>query len=364
MDKNNSVKAEGHQASQPASTHTIYDSNPFTAAWSGVQKLARSNGSTVIGVALFNILLFALIGITAILVVLAIGTYVVKHSPELQAFVTDPGIIDFLGSVNDTSIYATIGLGLAACVFFMSLTQSLQLNLTVAASRSISLKFGALLKASVRSIPPILGLIALSILAVLTAFLVIALLSTLLGIITFLIGVIAVIAIIYVGIRLSYATYSIVDLRLGPIAAIKHSWKISSGHFIETLGSAAVASLILTVPSLILSALARVSEGVPTLSGIFILLEFVITIVLVIGAAMAVAERYTQLQAIETKQLAATNLNPFNYLAILLFIFLAPVLDALSPKLETPQGPMLNPYDNTQPAENLLDDSSSMYRLN
>jgi uncharacterized membrane protein YidH (DUF202 family) len=286
-----------------------------------------------------------------------------NHSPQLQAFVTDQSVIDFLGSVSDTSIYATVGLGLAVCVFFMSLTQSLQLNLTVAASRSVSLKFGALLKASVRSVPPILGLIALSVLAVFAAFLVIALLSTILGIITFLIGVVALIAVIYVGIRLSYASYSIVDLRLGPVAAIKHSWKISSGHFIETIGSAAVASLILAVPSLILSALARVTEGTPTLSGMFTLLEFVITIVLVIGAAMAVAERYTQLQAIETKQLTETNLSPFNYLAILLFIFLAPVLDALSPKLESTPSPLFPNYDTVQPTET-LEDGSSMYRFN
>ena len=364
MDEKDSAKAEDHQAPKSASAPQIYDSNPFTAAWSGVQKLARTNGSTVIGVALFNILLFALVGVTAILLVLAIGAYMFKYTPELQAYVTDPSIIDFLGSVSDTSIYATWILGLAACIFFMSLTQSLQLNLTVAAARSVSLKFGALLKASVRSVPPILGLIALTILGIFTTILVIGLLSVVLGIITFLIGVVAMVAIIYVGIRLSYASYSIVDLRLGPIAAMKHSWKISSGHLIETIGSAAVASLILAVPSLILSALARVTEGAPTLSGMFTLLEFVITIVLVIGAAMAVAERYTQLQAIETKQLTSTNLSPFNYLAILLFIFLAPVLDALSPKLESNQNPLFpTPYDTVQPAEN-LEDGSSMYRLN
>jgi hypothetical protein len=363
MDEKDSVKIEGHQASKPASAPQVYDSNPFTAAWSGVQKLARTNGSTVIGVALFNILLFALTGITAVLVILAIGAFAFKRVPELLATVSDPAILDFLDSINDTSIYATWGLGLVACIFFMSLTQSLQLNLTVAAARSVSLKFGALLKASIRSVPPILGLIALTILGILTTFLVIGLLSTVLGIITFLIGVLAVVAIIYVGIRLSYASYSIVDLHLSPIAAIKHSWRISSGHIIETIGSAAVASLVIAVPSLILSALARVTEGAPTVSGMFSLLEVVLTIVLVIGAAMSVAERYAQLQAVETKQLTATNLSPLNYVAILLFIVLAPILDALSPKLET-QSPLFpTQYETIQPTTTELDDSS-IYRIN
>lgn len=340
-----------------------YDSNPFTAAWYGIQKLARTNGSTVIGVALFNILLFALLGVTAILLVLAIGAFVFKGSPELQATI-DPSAVDFINSISDTSIYATWILGLAACIFFMALTQSLQLNLSVAAARNVPLKFGALLKASVRTVPPILGLIALIVLAMITFALVLALLSTILGIIMFLVGVVAVLAVIYVGIRLSYASYSIVDLHLGPVAAMKHSWKISSGHLIETIGSAAVASLILTIPSIVLNALARVTEGAPMVSGLFGLLEIVLMVVLVIGAAMSVAERYVQLQAVETKQLTPTSLNPFNYLAILLFVFLAPILSALSPKLESEQSPFFPPtmYETTQPATDLQDET--IYRLN
>jgi hypothetical protein len=78
---------------------------------------------------------------------------------------------------------------------------------------------------------------------------------------------------------------------------------------------------------------------------------------------MAVAERYTQLQAVETKQLTETSLSPFNYLAILLFIFLAPVLDALSPKLET-QSPLLpGQYETIEPTTTELDDNS-IYRIN
>ena len=364
MDEKEAVKPEEPQKTESVSAPSHYDSNPFTTAWSGMQKLAHTNGTTVIGVALFNILLFALVGVTAILLVLAIGAYVFKHSPDLQVWVTDSNVIDFINGISDTSIFATLALGFAACIFFMALTQSLQLNLSVAAARNVSLKFGGLMKASVRTVPPILGLIALLILAVLLVFVVVGLLSAILGIITFLVGVVATLAVIYVGIRLSYASYSVVDLRLGPIAAIKHSWKISSGHLIETIGSAAVASLILTVPSIILNALARVTEGAPAVSGLFALLELVLMVVLVIGAAMSVAERYVQLQAVETKQLSPTSLNPFNYLAILLFVFLAPILSALSPQMESEQNPLFPPsmYETTEPATDLQDES--MYRLN
>lgn len=365
MDEKETMKTAEPQGSRPAAAPSHYDSNPFTAAWSGVQKLARTNGSTVIGVAFFNILLFALMGITAILLVLAIGAFVFKHSPEAQAWITDQNVLDFIGSVSDTSIYATWVLGLAACIFFMALTQSLQLNLSVAAARGVSVKFGALLKASVRSVPPILGLIALVMLAAIVFFVAIGLLSVVLGIITFLVGLIAVLGVVYVGIRLSYASYSIVDLRLGPIAAMKHSWKISSGHLIETVGSAAVASLILTVPSIILNALARVTENAPTISGLFGLLELVLMVVLVIGAAMSVAERYVQLQAVQTKQLTATSLNPMNYLAIVALIFLSFILSALSPKMESQQSPLFPPstYDTAEPSGELKD-GEAIYRFN
>ncbi|HKX24012.1 MAG TPA: hypothetical protein VJM46_02145 [Candidatus Saccharimonadales bacterium] len=363
MDEKETMKTEEPQGPKPASAPSHYDSNPFTAAWSGIQKLAHTNGSTVIGVALFNILLFALMGVTAVLLVLAIGAFVLKRAPDLQAWITDQAFLDFLNSISDTSIYATWILGLGACIFFMALTQSLQLNLTVAAARGVAVKFGALLKASVRSVPPILGLISLVILAMIVFFLAIALLSTVLGIITFLVGVVAVFAAIYVGIRLSYASYSIVDLRLGPVAAMKHSWKISSGHLIETVGSAAVASLILTVPSIILNALARLTESAPTVSGLFGLLELVLMVVLVIGAAMSVAERYVQLQAVETKQLTATSLNPFNYLAIVALIFLSFILNSLTPKMESQQSPFPYNLETTEPSSE-LQDGEAIYRFN
>lgn len=361
-DNKTTLPEENPQVKKPIAKTIQYDSNPFTAAWSGVQKLIRTNASTVVGVAFFNLLLFALTALSGILLVLSIGAYAFKHTPELLAYITDQNILDFLAGVSDTSLYATWGIGTVVCIFLMALTQSIQLNLTVAAAKGISLKFGALLKAGVRTVMPILGLIGLAILIIIATFSTLGALSGLLGIITLLFMVMALLAIIFVGIRLSYAAYSIVDLGMGPINAMKHSWRISDGHFIETISSAAVASIILTVPSIILQALARVTQDTSILSSVFGLLDVTLTVVLIIIAAMAVSERYVQLQALHTKQATAKPLNPLNFLAILIVIFLTPIMSALSPQDSGFNQPLHNLYENSAPAP--ASDDSSIYRFN
>lgn len=322
---------------EPASALTHYDSNPFTTAWTGVQKLIKTNAHTVIGVALFNILLFVVMGVALVSVFLAIVAYVIRYNSDLPDYSSSLG---FLDSMSDTSIYLTWGIGAAVWIFVTALTQSLQLHLTVAGAKGIALKFGALLKASIRSVLPILGYVSLVILALLASGIAFALLGTLLGFVTLLLVFVVILAFMYVALRLSYVTYCIVDKHLGPVAAIKDSWTISQGHLIETIGSASVATLIFGLPSLILTALARASEEAPTISGIFSLLELVLIVVLVIGAAMSMAERYVQVQAVANKQLSTRPLSAFNYLAIVAAFFLAGLMNVL-----TPQSTLNNPRD-------------------
>ncbi len=344
-------KSQG-QEKKPKSLPTKYDSNPFTAAWSGIQKLVKTNAQTVVGVALFNILLFVLLGLTALVVVLSIFAFVARHSPELvgSAFPSYTAF-DFLNSMNDVSIYLTWGIGLVVCIFVMALTQSLQLNLAVAAARNVPLKFGKLLKASIGTVSPILGFVGLMVLVFIVSAIVLGLLATVLGPITLVVGLVAALAAVYAGLRLSYTTYSIVDRRLGPVAAMKNSWKVTEGHIIETVGSGAVAWLILAVPSLVTNALARLTEGAPMVSGLFNLLDLALVVVLVIGAAMSVAERYVQVQAVADKELEPTPLSPFNYLAVALVLILAPILEALSPTMKNDTNQPFPLYNKTAPAD-------------
>jgi len=330
---------------------SAYDSNPFTATWSGIQKLVKSNSQTVVGVALFNILLTAVLIVTAAVMFLGLITFIIKHNDTLSAMYTFPSntAFGFLTNMSDGSIYLTWVIGLAVCVFIVSLLQSLQLNLSIAAARSVTLKFGALLKQSVRSVLPILGYVCLVVLAIVVAAIVIALLSLVLGYITVIVALVAIIAAIYAGLRLSFAVFAIVDQKLGPVHAMKASWKMTNGHLIETVGSGSIGMLVITVPDIILTALSRITEGAPMLSGLFGILSAVITPVLVIAATMAMAERYTQIRALNNNEVTPVPLSSFNYLAIVTAIFLSFILNALSPKMDSTQTPA-SPFDtlNTQ----------------
>jgi hypothetical protein len=338
---------------------TRYDSNPFTAAWSGIQKLVRTNAQTVVGVALFNILLFVILGLTTLVVVLSVFAFVAKHFGPLPTFPSYTAF-DFLNSMNDTSIYFTWGIGFALCASVVALVQSLQLNLTLAATKNIPLKFGKLLKASIGSIGAILGFGILILLAIIAVSVALGLLAAVLGPITFVIALVAILAIVYVGLRLSFTPYSIVEHRTGPIAAIKNSWRITNGHVIETVGSAAVAWLVLAVPSLVINALARITEGASVVSGLFSLLDIALVVVLVIGAAMAIAERYIQIQAVANKELETTPLSPFNYLAVVLVLILAPILQLLSPGMKTGTDQTFPGLNNTSlPTQDPIQNPSS-----
>ncbi len=333
-----------------ASSLALYDSNPFTAAWAGLQKLVKTNAQTVVGVALFNIVLFVVLGLTGLVVVFSIFAFLAKHDPSFPTWIFPSyNSFDFVNSMNDLSIYLTWAIGFVICVLVMTLTQSLQLNLSLAAAKSVPLKFGALLKASMGSVLPIVGFVCLMILAFIVGAVALGLLALVLGPITLVVGVVALAAAIYAGLRLSFATYVIVDRRLSPVAAVKNSWKLTDGHLIETVGSGAVAWIILAVPSLIMNALARITEGAPMVSGIFSLLDLALVVVLVIGAAMAIAERYVQLQALANKELKPVALSPFNYLAVLVMLILAPILQALSPTLKDGNGQPFQFYDNAAP---------------
>lgn len=360
MDEKTASEKPAKQHAEPASTPTKYDSNPFTAAWSGLQKLVKTNAQTVVGVALFNIVLFVLLGLTAFAVVVALFTFFAKHDATFPTWLLPPyANVDFINSMNDVSIYLTWAIGFIICACIMALTQSLQLNLALAAARNTALNFGALLKVSMGSIAPILGFVGLMVLSFIVVVIALGILATVLGPITFVVALAAILAIIYVGLRLSFTTYSIVDHRYGPVAAIKNSWKVTKGHLIETVGSGAVAWLMWAVPSLIINALARITEGAPVVSGFFSLLDLALVVVLVIGAAMSFAERYVQVQAVSNKELQPVPLSPFNYLAVMLVLVFAPILQALAPGMDGGNGQPFPRYEHSAPTQG---DSKTPYQ--
>jgi hypothetical protein len=323
------------QPPQPAAAPVTYDSNPFTTTRTGVQKLIALNAQTSIGVVLFDILLFGLLGFTIIIIALSILAFIVKHVPDFSIIAlayAPPASLSFFSSVSDSSIYATWIIGTALCILIIALIQIMQLHLTISSARGQAVRFGMVLKQSLRSILPILGYIGLAILTLIVATLALSLLSNVLGYITAIIGIICMLAVIFISFRLAFTTYGIVDSNLGPIAAIKQSWSITNGHVIETIGIMSVSLLIFVVPSIILSALARVTQNAAILSGIFSLLQLIVALALILFSTMAIAERYVQLDSVAKKTTAPTSLSPLNFLAVVIVILLIPVLNSLSPR--------------------------------
>lgn len=352
MDKDQITVTEKDSPVEPtkddSSAPIVFDSNPFTATWAGVQKLIKINPQTVIGTTLFNVLLVVLIGLTAAVILFAILALIIKHIPDLSVLANAQFGIQ-LGSMSDISLYITLAAGFVIIVFLIAFLQLLQLTLAVSSARSRALRFSELFKKSMSSIFPIIGYGGIVIVAFIVGFLVLAILAPLLGFITVIIGIVLVLAATYALLRLTYTPYSIVDLRLDPISAMKRSWALTDGHVIETVGSAAVSSLIIVVPSIVLSALARVTEGISFISSLFSLVQLVLSIILIVVSAMALAERYVQLDAVENKETVATPFSPYNYLAIVIVVVLLPILSALSPKSASLNGSgTFNLNDNSQ----------------
>ena len=362
-EKSNNAHAKAHSTPTKA-THTpeaVYDSNPFTTAWTGAQKLLKTNLHNMVGLAFFNVFLFTVLGTTVIVVLLTLLAFVAKHNPQANIPMPRDTVYSFAASMSDSTIYLTWGIGALIIILVITLLQALQIRLTVAAARLTHIRFGALLKDSLEACLPLLGFGGLLVLCMVMLVLAIGLLAGLLGPITIVVALVAFVALVYVGFRLAFTTYGIVGERLSPIAAARQSWGITNGHIVETLGAAAITSLILAIPGVILSAFAKITENLPLLSGVLSVIDMVLTVLLVIVAAMAVAERYVQLLAISKGKLKATAVSPFNYLAIGLLLVVAPLLAALSPSQSNTSTTPLMPTNGNQPAPSEIQAPRNVY---
>lgn len=336
MDKKNTAKPVDKPKKATTSTSGVeaeitYDSNPFTSAWSGVQKLLHVNPHTMVGVAFFNVLLFMLMAIIGIILFFTIIGLWHKANPSVLFPV---GALDLtmFESMSSGMLIAVLVGDLILLILVAILIQILQAKLAIASARGTSMKFGQLLKESTGRVLPVLGFGALGFLAVVMCLMVISVLFQILSFAAFAPAFLLLLGLVFVSLRLAFTLYVIVGEKVGPIDGLKRSWKLTKGHLIESIGSASVAWLILAIPSVVVSAFARLSDGNPGVSQVFDLLGAVISVILVIIAAMPLAERYTQLQAASENKMAPSTLSPLNYVALLLVLFVGPLLSSLSPQ--------------------------------
>lgn len=333
------------QSAKPtAGSHVLYDSNPFSASWSGIQKLLKLNSSTTVGVAFFNIVLSVLLGIAIIGLLVVTIIYLLRTAyPQFAEAIFAYLSLDFLGSINNTSVFATWIITPIVIILIGTLLQTLQIKLTTESAWQRTIKFSELFKSSIGRVPSFIGLVLLMGLAIILPFIAMVLIGhTALAVLSFVLALVWLSVIVFVGLRLSLATFCIVDRQLGPINAIKQSWAITQGHIIEIIGTACVAMLIALVPSVIFAALDLVLQNVPIVTSILNVLSAIVAIVLSIAATMAMAERYAQLQAVADKKATATALSPLNYLAIVIVVLLMIVSSALTPKVDINKTPSIS----------------------
>lgn len=291
----------------------------------------------MVGIAFFNVLLFMLMAIVGVVLIFTIIGLWHKANPS----VTFPiGLLDLtmFESLNQGTLTAVLVGDIILLVLVAVLIQILQAQLAVASAKRTSMKFGHLLKQSVQHMLPVLGFGALGFLALVAGLMVLSVLFQFLSFAAFAPAFLLLLLFVYVSLRLSFTLYAIIDDNLGPIEALKRSWKLTTGHLTESIGSASVAWLVLAVPSVVVSMLARLTEGSPGISQVFDLLGVIVSVILVAIAAMPLAERYTQLQAVADGKITPAKLSPLNYVALLLVVLVGPLLSSLSP-----QGSQINP---------------------
>lgn len=318
-------------------------SNPFTTTLNGIKKVFHYNTNSLIGAVLFNLVVGALMFITLLVILGALLAFVLKNASPTLPTTIPPQIADVANSLNEPGIYASWIIGLLLLVFFAALLQSVQIKLVTASSANQTISFGDLLKQGLRRVVPLLGLTGLVVLAFVAGAGLLALLTLLIGPIAFVLILAAIVAAIYYGIRISYAAFSVIGEGKGPIGALKRSYALTRGHFVEVVGVGAAVAVFVVIPTLILDLLALAVSGSTAAEAIVRLVSAVVGLIAGTLATAGFAERFTQLRNITDGLTTATKTHVSNYLAIAAFVILGAISNAVTP--EDNQG---TPYETLQ----------------
>jgi hypothetical protein len=339
---------ENQQAMKLEPAYT-YQSNPFALGWGGIKNLFRYNTHSLIAVTLLNVLLFFLLGLTAIVVLVTLFAYLISHFTLGDFTQSIPSFenLNFLNGISGMNVALTSIIGLAICLVILALIQALQLKLAIISAQAEKISFNQLIKSSTRAIVPLLGYGAILIGTFIASMIAVGVLSKILGLIVVVIIIALVITSLYVGFRLTYVGYSIINLKLDPITAIKHSWELSGEHVVETAGAAAVGALIALLPYFLLTALAKISGDTSAISNILGLINICLGIMLVTASTMPLAARYTQLESLGLGTSSSTSST--NYIAIAAVIAAMLLVGSLSPR--TSGDNLMTPF-NGSPVDN------------
>jgi hypothetical protein len=319
-----------------------YDGNPFTTAWRGIQKLFSVNGQLLVGLAFFNAMIIIILIATAGTVAYAITAYAVNHSPGFMASIIDQAgsqspnasaglsaLYDSAQGMKDVNIFVTVTLGLLLMAGLGAFLKALQITIALASSNNKTLRFNDALKRALKRTLPIVELHLILLGGGIAAILALGLVmisSQFIGHMAVILSLLGWLLLVYVVIRLIFAKFILVDSTLSAIAALKRSWSITSGHFVEILGIGAVVMAAGQIAMLLLRGLMMASLG-SRLSAAVAVLWFAVFIIAIILVTVAVTERYVQI----AHHKATADPTPTNYLAIVLVLLMIPIMHAAAP---------------------------------
>ncbi|MGD8374386.1 MAG: hypothetical protein PVI21_06040 [Candidatus Woesebacteria bacterium] len=313
-----------------------HNSNPFSTAITGIKNLFSLNTGTLVATVLFNIGLGILAALTAGIMLAALMAYAVNHAAEVLAgfysitLSLSPQITDFSAGFSDASIFVTWIIGAALLLCIATVAQAVQTKLATSTAQAQHISFGELFKKSFARILPLLGFMGLAFLAFVVIAIVLGLIASALAMIAIVLGILVAVALFYFGIRLTFTIFAIVEEAMGPIQAIKRSWQITDGHFAETIGILAVGSLIVMLPTGILSALTLTTNG--NVSSLIALINSLLALIIGTVTTVAIAERFEQLRQIADGKIKSTEkANIQNYLAIVYVIVASIFVSIITP---------------------------------
>ncbi|HWZ66058.1 MAG TPA: hypothetical protein VNX65_04710 [Patescibacteria group bacterium] len=328
------------QSESETSKSKAYDGNPFSTAWRGVRKLFDVNGQLLIGLAFFNTLAIIILFVTAGIVGFVLVAYIINHSPDFVAnaiansqspYLAErlSALADRVSSVKDMHIFITAALGSLFLLGFGSFLKALQITVALASSSGKALSFNFALKQSFKRTMPIAEVYLILLAAFLTTMLITNVLimsSQFIGPIAIILNLVVWIIAFYVFIRLSLAKFILIDnTSADSVSALKRSWAITNGHFVEILGIGSVIFLAINVVALLWGSLLAAADGSSLMALIEVLgfAMFVLATTLVIAA---ISERYIQI----AHNKANKNPEPTNYLAIVLVVMFVFYVAAIS----------------------------------
>ncbi len=351
MEDQEKTTISNKKATKPKAASTVvltHDSNPFTTTINGIKKVFRFNISNLVGTIVFSLFLGALMVATLATMALALVAFIIQQNvPDSAPLIANlpPEAVSFATNMSVSSIYATWAIGLLLAILLGTFIQAIQLSLVAASANSQAIGFGDLLQQSSRRVLPLLGLMAIVAMVIIASIVVLMLLSQITGPVIAVLIIIAIVIALYLYVRLIFATFSIIEEGLGPMAALKRSIALTKGHFVETMGIVAVTALFVLAPSLLFDLLSSATNA--PVSSIIMFISMIVSLIVSTIVGVGFAERFVQLRNIKNGAVVATKTHVMNYVAILLMMLGYMIASTLS----KPHSGYDHPYNNSKQLE-------------